>query len=157
MDPTIKGSIKVQETLSAIAAARGLDLTQVGATTTVLNGDYERLIITVKKPHIVEAGHYGVHEVTGKPLADPAVTYYIGMPEAGWIPLKWEHYFKNERFSAAKVGQVVVINAIKMVKLIRYSDIWAARLEYEGFLWASTRQGTPEVLPDPNPPLRWKW
>src|SRR4051812_18441066 len=98
-----QGSHALAEIVTAIAAARGLDLTKVGSKTIVANEPYSTLTIAVVGQNLVLLAHY--QALDGKQMADPEMIFYTGMgAQLGYVPTRFRSDFTGRHGVACRVA-----------------------------------------------------
>jgi hypothetical protein len=83
----MKGSKLIAQTIRAVAAARGLDLSKVGSHARIDNPPYMPLCIEVIGPNLISIAHYGLQN--GDLMADPEMVFSMGVGSTRATHTKW--------------------------------------------------------------------
>jgi hypothetical protein len=136
----MKASKHIAQTIRAIAAARGMDLSRVGAHTRVDNPPYMALVIEVIGTHLISVAHYGLQN--GDLMADPEMVFSMATIDGSFLPVSYRNDYVGTFRQCATVnaaGEVTGYVPHEQRDQVAFSDVWAANLREQGFIEAAKK------------------
>jgi len=130
----MKTTVKMQETVTALAAKHDLDLREKGACLRLDMPHYDRLVIEVLHPNLVSVAH--IYEPRpGVNLADPGIVFFTGSAE--WVPVEIGQRIGGYRIYAVLsegLDDILSVLPREQADLASFAEMWADNIRDQGWL-----------------------
>lgn len=139
----MKTTAKMQNTITALAAKHGMNLTCKGTVLRLDMPHFDRLVVEVLHANLVNVAHvFEPH--SGIRMADPGVVFFTG--HGPWVPIEVNQRIGGYRIYATlseELDDIVAFLPHEQADLANFVEMWAQAIRDQGWL----EDGVPYIEP----------